>query len=181
MQGELGTSHAFERRGDYEPTKSYRRGFLGADLSYDSSARGYRIDKIFRGDSWEPEADSPLAKPGLNINEGDVILAVGGRSVSEDLSVDELLLDQAGQRVQLTIAPIASSSSGSSSNSKVIADVSGSKDQSTAVPASKPRQIVVKTLKNESVLRYRSWVEANRKKVHELSQGQLGYVHIPDM
>jgi tricorn protease len=160
MQGELGTSHAYEFLGDYEPAKSYRRGFIGADLSYDSQTKGYRIDKILRGDSWEAEADSPLAEPGLNVNVGDVILAVGGHTVSEDLSVDELLLDQAGQRVQLTIA---------------------AKDSSKSATNNKPRQIVVKTLKNESALRYRSWVEANRKLVHEHNKGQLGYIHIPDM
>jgi tricorn protease len=129
-------------------------------LSYDSSAKGYRIDKILRGDSWEAEADSPLAEPGLNVSEGDVILAVGGHQVSQDLSVDELLLDQAGQRVQLTLA---------------------ARDSRTGAPYNKPRQIVVKTLKNESALRYRSWVEANRQRVHDRSKGQLGYIHIPDM
>lgn len=163
MQGELGTSHAYEFLGDYEPPKSYRRGFLGADLSYDEAAKGYKIDKIFRGDSWEADADSPLAEPGLNIHEGDVIMAVGGQSVSQDLSVDELLLDQAGQRVQLTILP---ASSGSGSPEK---------------KSEKVRQVVVKTLKSESNLRYRNWVESNRKLVHELSGGKLGYLHIPDM
>ncbi len=160
MQGELGTSHAYEFLGDYERPKSYRRGFIGADLTYDARAKGYRIDKILRGDSWEADSDSPLAEPGLEVKEGDVIVAVGGHAVSQDLSVDELLLDQAGQRVQLTIKD---------------------KDATADQAAAKPKQVAVKTLKSEGFLRYRNWVEGNRKMVHDASHGQLGYLHIPDM
>lgn len=197
MQGELGTSHAYESAGDYEPARSYRRGFLGADLSWDAASKGYRIDKIYRGDSWEPEADSPLAEPGLNIQEGDVIVQVGGHPVSEELSVDELLVDQAGQRVQLTIVPrpgsaaISSNSSESSnsaasdsadkSSSSSGSEAGGSGAASKSAASPKQRRLVVKTLKNESALRYRYWVERNRKIVHEMSKGMLGYVHIPDM
>jgi tricorn protease len=181
MQGELGTSHAYEFMGDYEPSRSYRRGFLGADLSFDATSGGYRIDRIFRGDSWDPEVDSPLAEPGLNVKVGDVILAVGGRHASAEKSVDELLVDQAGQRVQLTIAAKADTGSKSGPESKNGAESSNDKKESDGARAVKPKQIVVKTLKSESALRYRSWVEANRKSVHDLSGGQLGYVHIPDM
>jgi len=176
MQGELGTSHAYESMGDYEPTRSYRRGFLGADLSWDETQHGYRIDRILRGDSWEPEVDSPLAEPGLNLHEGDFITAVGGHVVSEDLSVDELLVDQSGQRVQLTIHSTAQDAPSASA-------VESGSVAPTGVVAAKPRdrQVVVRTLKSERELRYRNWVEANRKVVHDLSKGQLGYVHIPDM
>ncbi|MGH8372580.1 MAG: S41 family peptidase, partial [Gammaproteobacteria bacterium] len=33
----------------------------------------------------------------------------------------------------------------------------------------------------EAELAYRSWVEANRRYVHRISGGRLGYVHMPDM
>jgi tricorn protease len=156
MQGELGTSHAYEFLGDYRQPDSYQRGFLGADLTYDSARKGYRITRILRGDSWDPDVDSPLTEPGLNIHEGDVIVAVSGQPVSDSLSVGDLLADRSGQRVSLTILP------------------SGKPDQKT-------RQVAVRTLKSESRLRYRAWVEKNRRLVHELSHGQLGYIHIPDM
>jgi tricorn protease len=152
MQGELGTSHAYEMGGDYRRSPAYQRGFLGADLSWDGKGGGYKIDRIIRGDSWEAEVDSPLAGPGLAVEEGDVIVAVGGRGVTKECSVDELLINSAGKTVSLTIAH-----------------------------KNKKRNIQVKTLKSEKLLRYRNWVETNRKLVHEKSHGKLGYLHIPDM
>ena len=154
MQGELGTSHAYEIGGDYRRAPSYRQGYLGADLSYDSRTKAYKIEKIYQGDSWQERSSSPLSKPGIGIENGDLILAVNGQAVSKDLTVNELLLNQAGKEVNLTI------------KSK------GKKEK---------RQVTVETLRHERSLRYRDWVEANRKYVHEQSGGKVGYVHIPDM
>ena len=78
MQGELGTSHAYEYGGDYREPPQYQRGFLGADLRWDEERDGYRIERIYRGDSWNRDTDSPLAEPGLDVREGDVIVAIGG-------------------------------------------------------------------------------------------------------
>lgn len=172
MQGELGTSHAYEYSGDYQPCKNYARGFLGADLTYDPDAKGYRIDKIYRGDSWERSTDSPLAEPGLNIKEGDIITAVGGQAVSANLSIEQLLDNHAGDTVQLTIMP--------ANALKIDLPLKKQSDKDDVVDR-KARRVTVKTLGSESELRYRSWVESNRRLVHERSNGQLGYVHIPDM
>lgn len=213
MQGELGTSHAYEMAGDYRPAPNYRRGFLGADLVYDAGTNGYKIVKIYRGDSWEREYDSPLAEPGLGVHEGDVVLAVSGRPVSKDVSVDSLLVDAAGEAVMLTIKPgpesvaelqrqaaakaaakaaekskIDQTDKEDGANSKVKkgerrtihGGVSANRGlPSKAVPAK--RQVVCKTLRDERDLRYRDWVESNRRMVHEKSNGQVGYIHIPDM
>lgn len=153
MQGELGTSHAYEMLGDYRAVPPFYRGFLGADLSYDKKSGGYRIDTIYRGDSWEPDADSPLAQPGLGIACGDIILSVGGYKVSRQCSVEELLLHTSGLEVVLVVCG----------------------------PAGKPRRVVVKTLREERLLRYRHWVESNRQYVHKQTEGRVGYLHIPDM
>lgn len=152
MQGELGTSHAYEYGGDHRSSRAYYKGFLGADLTWDSKQKGYRIDKILRGDSWDRNCDSPLAEAGLNINAGDVIVAVHGRPVTEDLTVDELLLKCGDKHVQLAIK---------NKNGQ--------------------RTVTVKTIRSERYLRYRAWVEANRRYVHEKTNGKVGYVHIPDM
>ena len=152
MFGELGTSHAYEIGGDHRRPPQYRRGFLGADLSWDESAGGYRIRHLYRGDSWNREIDSPLAEPGLDVHEGDVISAIGGKQLSATLSPDELLVDTAGRDVAITIG--------------------GKKER---------RTIVVRALRDERMLRYRAWVEANRAYVHEQTQGRVGYLHIPDM
>jgi tricorn protease len=152
MQGELGTSHAYEIGGDYRVPPRYRRGFLGADLSWDGDAGGYRIDKIYRGDSWDRSIDSPLAEPGLNVREGDVIVAVAGRPLSPAVTPDDLLVNTAERDVPLTIAD-----------------------------KKERRRVIVRTLGSERMLRYRAWVDTNRSRVHEASNGSVGYLHIPDM
>ncbi|MEO1068801.1 MAG: PDZ domain-containing protein, partial [Cyanobacteria bacterium J06638_6] len=70
MQGELGTSHAYEFGGDYRKEPNYRLGSLGADFAYDEAAQAYRISHIPQGDTWT-EAASPLQQLGLNLQPGD--------------------------------------------------------------------------------------------------------------
>jgi tricorn protease len=155
MQGELGTSHAYEIGGDYRRPPSYRRGFLGADLRWDGAAGGYRVERILRGDSWDRAVDSPLAEPGVGIAEGDVVTAIGGRDLTETLSADAALVNAAGRTVVLTLAAKAG--------------------------VAESRRVPVKTLKDERALRYRAWVNANREYVRERTGGRVGYLHIPDM
>ena len=152
MQGELGTSHAYETGGDKPIPPQYKRGFLGADLVWDDSAKGYRVERILRGDSWNREADSPLAEPGVDVQTGDVIVAIGGRAVSAQTGPGALLVNEAGRDIVLTVAR-----------------------------AGTAHRVLVRTLKDERMLRYRAWVDANRSLVHRRTQGRVGYVHIPDM
>ncbi|MFA5891943.1 MAG: PDZ domain-containing protein [Actinomycetota bacterium] len=153
MQGELGTSHAYEMFGDYRRPPAYAMGYLGADLRLDEKNR-WRIDRILRGDSWDEARCSPLAAPGLDVGEGATLLAINGRALDASTPPGALLVHQAGQRVELTVGDAA---------------------------GRKPRTVVVKTLRDEVPLRYREWVERNRAHVHEASGGRVGYVHIPNM
>ncbi len=152
MQGELGTSHAYEFGGDYRPQPEYGQGHLGADLTYDAAAGGYRVTHVVRGDSWNPDADSPLNAPGIAVRPGDVLTAVGGRPLGPDVPPGRLLVNQAGSEVLLSFAD-----------------------------PKKPRTVSVKALKSEEAARYREWVESNRQRVHRETGGCVGYVHIPDM
>ena len=102
MQGELGTSHAYEMGGDYRSSPNYAQGFFGADFAYDTENNGYRITHIPHGDAWEASKDSPLNAPGVNVTEGDILLAIGGQQVSETVSPGELLVNLANQEVQAT-------------------------------------------------------------------------------
>ncbi len=155
MQGELGTSHAYEIGGDYRYTATYTIGRLGADLEYGAADQRYILKKIYRGDVWMKDCSSPLCAPGLNLNEGDALLAIGGVRLGAAVTPGHLLANQAGQDVVLTVqAP---------------------------VPGSAPRQVTVKALHNEYILRYRDWVERNLKLVEEKTGGKVGYLHIPDM
>ena len=154
LQGELGTSHAYEMGGEYRHGPYYRQGFLGVDLSYDSEAQRYRIDRIIKGDPSDSDETSPLTSPGLNIVPGSAILAINGQRVGPERTPQELLVNQARNEIQLLIE----------------------EPESTET-----RVVVVKALGYEASARYREWVEHNRRTVHETSQGRVGYIHIPDM
>lgn len=154
LHGELGTSHAYEMGGDMRHGPSYRQGQLGVDWTFDADNERYRIARIIKGDPAESRATSPLTSPGLNISIGDAVLAINGQRVTAQRGPQELLVNQAGNEVQLTIEEAESKET---------------------------RTVVVKALPTEIPARYREWVEQNRRRVHELSSNQVGYVHIPDM
>ena len=154
IQGELGTSHAYEHGGEYRHGPYYQQGFLGVDWTYDAENERYRIARIVQGDTWDTTATSPLTLPGINVNVGDAVLAINGQRVTSKRSPQELLVHQARNEVQLTIE---------------------------ATNSQETRVVTVKALGREWDARYRDWVEENRSTVHELSKGQVGYLHIPDM
>ncbi len=154
VQGELGTSHAYEIGGDYPGDPEHTLGLLGADFEYDPETESYRIVGMLEGDSWDPDQDSPLRRPGLGLRVGDRLLALNGRRLGSDLSPAQVLVNQAGVDVQL----------------RVIRD-----------GEEKSRIVSARTLSDDTRARYRQWVAANRRRVHELSQGRVGYLHIPNM
>jgi tricorn protease len=153
LQGELGTSHCYELGGDYLPSPAWHQGLLGADLEWDAEARAWVIRRIPRGDSWDARSRSPLRAPGVGIEEGDQLLAVGGQAVGARRSPFELLVHQAGQPVALTVR----------------------------TPAGSRRRVAITALASDTALRYRDWVEANRARVRAETGGRVGYLHIPDM
>ncbi|MFD1120055.1 S41 family peptidase [Sphaerisporangium aureirubrum] len=151
LQGELGTSHAYESGGEYREGPHYWQGLLGVDWAYEDGA--HTIARIVGGDHWDPEATSPLNRPGLDVRPGDVVIAVNGRPADTPAGPARLLVNQADQEVELTVrrgdAP--------------------------------PRRITVKAISDEQPGRYRDWVETNRARTHERTGGRVGYLHIPDM
>ena len=92
--------------------------------------------------------------PGINIREGDILLAIAGQRVSETVSPGELLVNLANQEVQATFR---------------------------SADDGEERVVTLKVLGSENELRYREWVSKNRRYVHEKTDGKVGYVHIPDM
>ena len=162
MQGELGTSHAYEIGGDYRPEPSISQGFLGADYHYDEAADKWQIARIIQGDVWDDTADSALNKPGLGIKNGDYLLAINGRAVNGEMPPNRALVNLAGDDVLLTIAGSL--------------EVAEELDDSSA-----PRNVLVKAMRSETGARYREWISNNRRYVFEATNGRVGYVHIPDM
>ena len=154
MQGELGTSHAYEIGGDYRPAPQYQLGYLGARYRYDQETGSWEILEILHGDSWDPKSDSPLNTSGVNIKTGDKISAINGMKLSKHISPNKALVNLAGQEVSLTVHP------------------AGTQDI---------RLVTVKTLNSEAGVMYRQWVNRNRDLVHQKTGGRVGYIHIPDM
>ena len=155
MQGELGTSHAYEMGGDHRKPPPMALGHLGADLQLVDADGSYEIARIVAGDPWDAGADSPLNAVGVEAKVGERIVAVNGQRVSRERPPQALLVHQAGAKVELTLA---------------------------RTPARAPtRNVLVTTLADEVPARYREWVERNRAWVHAQSNGRVGYFHLPDM
>ncbi len=154
MIAELNASHAYVGGGDIERPERLNVGLLGCDFELDSDHDAYRISAIYESSKWDAEPRSPLRAPGLDVREGDYLLAVNGRPL--DTSEDPWAAFQglAGQVVALTIGRTP--------------DVNDANDT------------LVKPISSESQLRYHAWVEANRKKVEEATQGRVGYIHVPN-
>jgi tricorn protease len=154
MIGELGTSHAYERGGDYRGVPVYALGSLGAEFAWKMPKNAYEITKIYRGDQWAGEGASPLLTPGISLSVGDLLLEVGGQKLSATLTPMEATLNLAGRDLWIRYQR---------------------KDSSEA------KDGMIRTLKNDQPLIYRNWVEEKRALVKKHSQGRLGYIHIPNM
>lgn len=151
LQGELGTSHAYERGGDYRDSPRHPQGFLGVDW-VPGDPKTWRVASVLRGDPWHPESAPPCARPGVGIRPGDAVLAVDGLAVGPH-GPGELLVGLAGQEVELTVRS----------------------------PGGEPRRVCLRATDDEGPARYRDWANRNRGLVRRVSGGRLGYLHVPDM
>lgn len=153
MIGELGTGHAYVQGGETNfQAPAVSTGMLGAD--YSVVGNSVRFGKIYRGLNFEPDRRGPLGAPGVNVQEGEYLLAIDGKPVNAATNLHKLLVDKAEKNVTLTV--------GSSSS------------------AVGSRKVTVRPIADESELRYISWVEANRQYVKKVSNGRIGYMHVPN-
>ena len=154
MIGELNIGHAYTGGGDRDPVRRLKLGLLGAELERDGSGY-YKINKILKGESWNDATISPLTEIGVNAKEGDYIVAVDGVSTKDMTNIYEALIDKAGKAVLISL------------NSK--ASENGARD------------VVVTPIASENSLYYYNMVQNNIEKVSKATNGQVGYIHIPDM
>jgi tricorn protease len=152
---ELNNGHAYVGGGERPETPRIKLGLLGAQLSRDAATKAYRIDRILPGENWEKETRSPLTDIGLNVKAGDYILAVNGTPVSSLANIYNALIGTADKQVILRV------------NSKPTDE--GARDI-TVVPTA-----------DESPLYYLAWVQKNLDEVTKKTNGEVGYIHIPDM
>ena len=152
LSGEVAIGHSYVSGGDMPDVDQVPVGLLGADFTKENGY--YKIQKIYTGEHWNPDVRAPLAMPGMEVKEGDYLLAINGTLLSANQNIYELLAQTADRTISIT--------------------VNGSPNMSGA------KKVTVKPVANEYQLRYMDWVESNRKKVDELSNGKLAYVYIPN-
>ena len=149
---ELNSSHTYRSGGDVETGQQRGVGYLGVDFALENGA--YRIKHIVHGAPWDAEVRSPLEQPGVDIKEGDYLLAVNGLPIEPELEPYAAFQGLADKPVFLTV--------------------------NTNATRDGTREVLVHTLGSEARLRHLAWIEKNRKKVEDASGGKLGYVYVPD-
>ncbi|GEP98170.1 S41 family peptidase [Chitinophaga cymbidii] len=152
MMSEMVVGHNYVGAGDIPAGPNVSGGLLGAD--FEISNGRYRIKRIYSALSWNPSLKAPLAVPGVEVKEGDYILAVNGTPLTGDMSIFSLLQNQV--------------------NRQVVLQVNGTASESGA------REIIVEPIdmQKEYELRKINWIEDNRKKVDQLSNGRIAYVYM---
>lgn len=150
MIGELDASHTYKGGGAEETEKAAAVGYLGVDWAAEGNF--YKIKKIIQGASWDAEVRSPLELTGTDIKEGDYILAVNGIPLTTSQEPYAAFVGVANKTVELTY-----NSSPSLNGAKTV---------------------IVKTMQDESRLRHLAWIDENRKRVDEATNGEVGYIYV---
>jgi len=153
MIAELSVGHAYISGGETKPVERIKLGLLGARLSKDTSGY-YRIDSLLQGANWSQDLHSPLTDIGVGAVKGEFITSVNGKSTKDMPDIYAALINKANKNVELTL---------------------------NASPAEGGRKVLVVPVSDESNLYYYTWVQKNIHKVDEATNGQVGYIHIPDM
>ena len=147
--GELNASHSYKGGGDSEQADKRGVGYLGVDWKIENGM--YKIEKIISGAHWDVEVRSPLALPGVNVKEGDYLIAVNG--IKPDMQKDPYAAFQglSGKTVELSLKD-------------GVADTT--------------KKVVVELLDSETRLRHLAWIEANRQRVEKATDGKIGYIYV---
>ncbi|GAB4195513.1 MAG: S41 family peptidase [Wenzhouxiangellaceae bacterium] len=155
MIAELNVGHAYVSGGDLQDGERSSVALLGARFELDEASGRYRIAHIHQGHNEEPGYRSPLTEVGVNVNEGDYLLAIDGRELNADNNPYALLTDRGDQPVELLVNSLPRSDGA--------------------------RRVLVQPISSEAGLVYLEWVMGNQQYVTEQTDGKVGYLHIPDM
>jgi len=148
---ELNSSHTYRGGGDTDEAPTKNVGYLG--INWEIAGDAFRIKKIINGAPWDSEVRSSLLMPGLKVKAGDYILAVNGEALDVTKDPWTGFEGLADKTVELTI------------NSKPTFDGA--------------RKITVSTINDETRLRNLEWIESNRKRVEDATNGKIGYIYVP--
>jgi tricorn protease len=152
MIAEMQVGHNRTGGGDVHREQGTNTGLLGANLQIDDGR--YQLARVYTGESWNPFLAAPLATPGNEARDGEYILAINGRELTDADNIWEYLQGTSGNQVTLRVGPSANGRSA--------------------------RDIVVEPTGSERILRLWHWVENNRRAVSEATDGRVGYVYLPN-
>jgi tricorn protease len=153
LGSELSVGHLYVGGGDsrHEP-EEVPGGLLGADLEVADGR--YRFARIFGGLNWNPDLRAPLTEPGVDVRQGEYLLAVEGRDLRPPENPFARFENTAGKIVDITVGR----------------DPSGRG----------ARTVSVVPIENDVPLRNRAWVEGNLARVNEATDGRVAYVYVPN-
>ncbi len=151
---ETNTGHAYVDWGDFDRVKRVDTGLLGAELKADQASGKYQIAKIYSGENWNESRRSPLTEQGVQVKEGDFLIAINGIELNLSMNPYELLENTVGKMVEITV------------NSKPSAE--GAKTS------------IIKPIGSELELLNLNWVNERRAMVDKLSGGKIGYIFVPN-
>jgi tricorn protease len=149
LLSELGSSHTkVAPPPEEEPENT---GVLGVEFELADGA--YRIAKIYDSPATDQQARNPLRRPGVEVVEGEYLLAVDGKPLDPKVDPWAPFVGLASKPVTITVGP----------HPRIDAAA---------------RRVVVTPRRSEPFVRNRAWVEANRVAVERASAGRVGYVYL---
>ena len=152
LSGEISVGHSYVTGGDYPDLDGPRTGLLGIDLEEDDGF--YRITRIYDSEDWTPGLTGPLSGPGMDVSEGDYLLAIDGRELRAPTNPFALLEGTSGRVITVTVG--------------------------TSPSDDEPRALVVQPIGSDIALRRWAWITDNQRRVDEMSGGRLAYVWLPN-
>jgi len=152
MMGEVTVGHLGVYGGDQPRADRISTGLLGADYSIENGR--YRFARIYNGENWNPQFQAPLTQPGVNVKEGEYLIAVDGQEVGSADNIYKFFEGKSGKQVVLTVG--------------------------TELKLENTREVAVVPVSNEVGLRNFAWIEGNRRYVDKVTNGKVAYVYMPD-
>ena len=152
MLGEMTVGHMFVGGGDQPEIKRVAGGLLGADYKIENGR--YRFARVYNGENWNPKLRAPLTQPGVDVQAGEYLISVRGHDVRDTDDIYRFFEETAGKSVIIRVGP---NPDGSAS-----------------------REVTVVPVADEGGLRNLAWIEDNRRKVDQLTNGRVAYVYMPN-
>lgn len=151
MMGELNASHLGLQMAPVFPEEQTTE--LGILFDETFKGRGLKIAEVIKR--------GPADKRGIDLKPGEIIFAINGIELTNKVEVSQILNGKIDEPVVVSV---------------------GVESQSDPkVKNRRSMEITPVTRERMAPLVYDRWVNLNAKKVSELSNGRVGYIHIPSM